>query len=252
MADVYQRVGREGSSPYFYKITNNKQWLYFVGAKHTYDPDNFQIPVILKLWKEFSHKTNDKNCIALVEGGKPPVPRSLDEGIKKYNGSGLLVYLAEKEDIESISPEPGWINEIEELLKEFTKEEIMYHDFARTMAQWNRLKEKPDHKDYVKHYMDRNKKKLGWKDFDFSFDNFVRIHDENHDHKFDKENFDCFNKDSSPFHSPLSAASNKIRDTFMVEKIIKLWEEGKNIFTIYGSGHAITQEPALKKLLKEK
>jgi len=33
---------------------------------------------------------------------------------------------------------------------------------------------------------------------------------------------------------------------YLVKEIIKLWNEGKNLFIVYGSGHAIVQEKALR------
>ena len=77
----------------------------------------------------------------------------------------------------------------------------------------------------------------------------IQLHDKFHNHKFDKENYDCFYNDSNPINSEVSAASSGYRNTYIVKEILMLWNNGRNIFIVYGSGHAITLEPALKILL---
>jgi hypothetical protein len=251
MLDKYQVLHREKYKyPYFYKIKNEKQVLNFVGPHHTFDPANPQIKRIEKYWSSFLKETEKKGCIVLIEGGGSPVEKTKNEAILKYGEVGLLAFLSAKEKIEYKSPEPDWISEVRRLQTIFTKDEIMYFDFARTVAQWNRLKRKPDFDKYVQRYMKRNKEQLKWDNFDFSTKHFIDIHDRMYDHKFDKNDYECFHQYSSPYYNPIAKSSNVTRDTFILKSIIKLWEGGNNIFIVYGSGHAIVLEPALKKLLK--
>src|SRR5690554_4779872 len=83
MAQVYRNGTEEDFSPYFFKISSDNQYLYFVGARHTNDPSDYQIPKILNLWKEFLNKTTKQNSIVLVEGGGAPVEMSVEDAIKK-------------------------------------------------------------------------------------------------------------------------------------------------------------------------
>ena len=251
MDSVYQKLHKQKFKyPYFFKITRGNQSLHFLGPNHTFDPKNHQIKTIRKYWNGFLKDTNKKDCSVLIEGGERPVEKSENIAIKKHGEPGFTTFLASKEGVKAFSPEPDSKDITDKLLKNFSKEEIMYNGFAGRTAQWNRLVDKPDFNKYIGRFMKRNKKELRWKDFDFSLENFIRIHDKKHKHKFNKNNYKCFNADSGPFKSRVSAASGVIRDTYIVSEIKRFWDEGKNIFIVYDSGHAIVQEPALKKLLE--
>lgn len=234
--------------PYFYKISLNKQVLFFLGVHHTFDPSNYQFKSIKKHWDEFLKASKKKNSIVLVEGGKRPYIEDVIEAVRKHAEGGFITNLALKVGIESYSPEPDGKYEVDQLAKKFSKEEIMYYYFARTIAQWHRLIEKPDLKVYIDGFLKRNQEITGWDDFDFSFANLVKIHDKFHDHPFDPDNYQCFYDDSNPSHSKASAGSGLIRDEHILSEIKRLWDEGKNIFIVYGSGHAIRLERALTTL----
>ncbi len=98
--------------------------------------------------------------------------------------------------------------------------------------------------------MQRDQENSGWEDFNFSIDHMIAIHNKKYNHEFDpivcKE---CCYKMSNPSLNPVSSESSLIRDEHIVLEIKKNWDQGKSLFVIYGSGHAIVQEPALRKLL---
>lgn len=48
----------------------------------------------------------------------------------------------------------------------------------------------------------------------------------------------------------ISREADVIRDSTIVENILKLWNEGKSIFIVYGSAHAVNQERVLRELCK--
>ena len=44
----------------------------------------------------------------------------------------------------------------------------------------------------------------------------------------------------------VSRALQRARDEYILEQIDKHWSEGKNLFIVYGSSHAMRLEPAIK------
>ncbi len=254
MNDKYQQLHEEKYDyPYTYQIksSNSSQILYFLGVHHVYDPTHPQIHKIKRLWIKFLKDTDKNNCIVLTEGGIRPVEESEEKAILKHGEAGLLAFLSNREDIPNISPEPDEKFEIKELEKQFSKEEIEYAYFARTVLQWNKLKEKPEFNTYIQRYLDRDKLVSGWKDFDFSVANLIAIHDKKYNHKFDPVKCEqCVYSMSNPAQNPVSSSSGHIRDEYIVKEIINLWEKGKSIFIVYGSGHAIVCEKAIKHFLK--
>jgi hypothetical protein len=248
--DVYQKQHREKFVyPYFYKIVKKDQFFYFIGPHHIFDPKDKQIKIIKEKWNEFLEVAKKQNCIVLVEGGERPILKTEKEAVLKHGEPGILTYLADKENVQVISPEPDEAEEIQVLSKKFGKEKTIYYYFARMVAQWNRFTKKPKFEKYLGDHLKTYEKMLNWKGFNFTIPHMIKIHDNIHDHKFDKANYDCFNNDSSPMNTNVCAASGRHRNLYILSVILDLWKKGKNIFIVYGSGHAITLEPALKKLL---
>ncbi len=234
--------------PYFFQIKKNQQCLFYIGSKHSFDPDNIQNQIIKKHWQEFLRQTGIKNCIALNEGGERELADTEKESIKKGGEAGLLTWLAKKDHINIYSPEPNHNFELEQLLKNFSKDEVIYYYFARLVDQWHRIG-KPDFTNYLEGYLKRLELETNWTDYEFSIKNMIKIHDKTHDHKFNKDDQTCVHNDANPIYSKVASACSHIRDTFIVSEIKRLWEEGKNIFIVYGSGHFIVQRPALETLL---
>lgn len=252
MNGVYQKLHKQKFQyPYFYKIFKNNQHLYFLGPHHIFDPKDPQLKTIKGRWDEFLEVTKKKNCIVLIEGGQRPLLKSEKDAVEKHGEPGLMTLLANKGKIKVISPEPDEIEEANSISKKFSREKTIYYYFVRQVAQWHRYTEKPDFDKYIGRLLKEYEDILNWKDFDFSLNHLIRLHNKYHGHKFDKENYNCFYNDSSPMNSEVSAASSKYRDTYIVLKILDLWSKEKNIFVVYGSGHAITLESTLKKLLNK-
>src|SRR3989344_3455282 len=250
MNEVYQKLHKQKFNyPYFYKIVKSKQCLYFLGPHHIFDQKDPQLKTIKKLWNEFLDVTKKKNCIVLIEGGKRPVLKTEKEAIEKHGEPGLMTLLANKENIEVVSPEPDESKEANTVSEKFGREKTIYYYFARQVAQWHRYLGKPDFEKYIRRLLKEYEEVLNWKGFDFSLNHMTQLQDNYHNHKFDKENYDCFYNDSNPINSEVSAASSGYRNTYIVKEILMLWNNGRNIFIVYGSGHAITLEPALKILL---
>ena len=245
----YQELGENYEYPYVFKISKNGQALYFLGSQHLLDPEDQQFEAIRKYWQEFLKETNKKDCVVLVEAWENLAEKSKDNP-KNWGESGFTTFLASEDRVQVFSPEPNRWQVRNELLKKFTQDEIVYSDFAGIAYQWNKLKNKPNFEEYIDSYTKIYKKELDWDGYNFSLQNFIRIHNETHDHEFNENDRDCFYNDYNPATNEVSREEGLIRDKHIVTEIKRLWDEGKNIFIVYGSGHAIVQEPALRELLK--
>ncbi|MEK7115126.1 MAG: hypothetical protein AAB847_02095 [Patescibacteria group bacterium] len=72
--------------------------------------------------------------------------------------------------------------------------------------------------------------------------------------EFNKDDKDFFANIVNPTRS--DSVINKVprvlstfRDATIVDEIVKYWQQGKSIFTVFGGGHVIVQDRALKTLL---
>src|SRR5579864_9560582 len=119
------------SSPYSFSITKDNQFLFYFGANHSHNPEDKQYQMIQTFWMDFLEKTQGKDCLVLVEGGKREVRNSEEEAIHRGSEASFITLLASKENIDTFSPEPPEKLKFEELAKHFGKKEIVFYHFAR-------------------------------------------------------------------------------------------------------------------------
>lgn len=241
--------------PYVYSISNKQgQCLVYFGSKHSYDPSDKQIPKLKEQWSKFLKHTKGKNSIVLVEGGKRQVLGNEKEAITKGGEAGFISFLADKEGIETDSPDPSWGSTFDNLAKKFSKEKVLYFRAAQIATQWNRLPNREDFKGYLESFLKRYQKEFCLTDTDCSFENIKNIHQKLFGTNFDENNNNFFKKISAPIYNDsiineISRADSNMRNIHIIEQVKKYWDLGFNIFIVFGSGHAIIQEPALKALL---
>ena len=242
------------TSPYIFKYEKSGQCIFYFGSKHSYDPNNDEFNMLEAFWRDFLIETKDKNRIAFEEGGRRPYIDNKNEAISKYGEMGYLVHLATNEKIELFSPEPPEPFRFSELLKTFPKEAIAFHDFARACSQWNSMVNKPDFDTYIDGFLSGDKRESGWIDFDFSIQNMAKIQKDLFGTELDKNDkkffYDIINPTTKKtiINEISRFEDEEFRDNYILEQIEKYWNMGHNIFIVYGSSHAIRQEPAIRTL----
>lgn len=144
---------------------------------------------------------------------------------------------------------------MEGLLDKFTKDQIQYYYFARVVHQWNRRNPKPDFEEYVSRFLENDKHKTDWIDYDFSIENMKKVHEKLFNTAFDENDTRFFYNAVNPVE--LTYVTNSYsremginRDTFIVKTLIDEWNKGNSLFVVFGSGHALTERKALEKFLQ--
>ncbi|MBI3458700.1 hypothetical protein HY061_00330 [Candidatus Azambacteria bacterium] len=244
--------------PYIFTIRNLEKYLVFFGAKHCYDKKDSQFHQLREEWTKFLKETKEKNCLVLVEGGRISLANSEDEGIREDGESGLITFLAHRKNIPVKSPEPSDEYVYQELTKQFSREYIYYFRTVQRICQWHRIPDesKKDLKTYLEQgFLKRDQKESRWLDFDFSLEHIKIIHKNLFNKDFDENDKEFFWEISRPDReigilNKIARVQGLIRDIYIVEQIKKYWDEGKNLFIVFGQGHAVIQEPALRVLLK--
>ncbi len=252
MEETYQKFHIDGKpDPYFYEIAGkDSRILFYIGVQHILDPKNPQNQFIKEKWNEFLERTKGRNRIALNEGGNGVRVTDESSAITQFGEVGLLVWLANQSNVDVYSPEPDRKKELEELEKRFSREDIAYYYLARSVDYWHKFQIKPDLEEYMEKYFAMYRDLTNWEGFEFSMKKLEKLHNQRHNHSFDPENKQCFYESSAPSKNPVASASSHIRDASVVREIEALWNQDKCIFIIFGSGHFITQRPALEALLK--
>ncbi len=249
------------AQPYHIELANQGQSLFYFGANHSRDPENIQYPALRAYWHEFLEKAETRKAIVLLEGGLRPLAKNEKDAIHKNSEAGFMTFLANKEKINVESPEPSNYDERQELLMQFSKEEIQYYYFARMVNQWlnlpTELKKESGYSFelYLGSSLTYDQKESAWVGFDFSLNNMKAIHKTLFKSDFNIKDKDFFSslinprKDISVING-VAGACSRFRDVFIIKRIIELWGEGKSIFAVFGGAHLILQERALQELLK--
>ncbi|PIR40076.1 MAG: hypothetical protein COV33_01895 [Candidatus Zambryskibacteria bacterium CG10_big_fil_rev_8_21_14_0_10_34_34] len=243
-------------TPYVYKIQNKKQFLYYFGERHSFDPKNKQWIQVKEFWFDFIKNTENSKRIAFVEAGNPSLKETEEKSILEAGGTGLIVFLSSQSKTEVYCPEPNRTYEMMELEKQFSKEEIEYYYFARIVYQWSKIPDpKPKFEEYIIRFLERDKKMSDWNDFDFSFENLKIVHKKLFDTEFDLEDLNFFKDLVTPVElktviNRVARASGEIRNEYIIKEIQKYWNNGYSIFIEYGASHAVIQESLLKEILK--
>ena len=248
--DEYNKT--EHPIPYTYILGGKNQLLYYFGSRHCYDPLDQEFDSIDKFWDEFIKKTDNHKRIVLLEGGNRAALATKEVAILEGGEMHYVAYLAKQANIFTFSPEPPERFRFEELLKHFSKEEIIYYEFARVCHQWNTMKVKPDFYTYMNKYMKAGARESGWNDFEFTIENLIRIHKKLFGIEFDKNDKEFFYNVINP--TTEMSVINKVsrfedvgfRDNYILGEIGRFWNENNSIFVIYGASHAVMHEPVLR------
>lgn len=254
--DQYAEIEKHGfDMPYVVEAGNGNHWLLFYGSEHTNNPEHAQFRDLEERWKRFTSETSQP--IALVEGRFDEVLESETEdraaSIKDGGEAQFVVHLARRDGIEVVSPEPDRVWEVNELAKEFGRDNVAFYYFIRQIGWWNRFTEKPDIKAEAADMLELMKNAYSWDDTDFSVERMEAIHQELFGKPLSWDDTQWVYDITTPtptdyVTNKISRRSGELRDEYILQQIEKYWQAGKSLFAVFGSAHAIRLEPALKAL----
>lgn len=254
MENIYGRRHESGLSdlPYLLKYShaNTTQLLIYNGTRHSFDPEESEYKVVLQNWDEFVQNKNTKKIVMCEGQVRTHVKdKTQDEAVLSDGDSGLACLLAYRAGYELISPEPDRREEIASLVKKFGSNKTFVYYFGRQMHQWAHgdFMNTPDWKSYATQWLERNRS-LPFNIKDLDLELALNIFKEVTGTAFSWSSPRLLYKISNPFDNPVSAESSELRNQNIYQEIENYWNNGYSIFVVFGSGHAIVQEPALDAL----
>lgn len=239
--------------PYFYFIQSRDKFLYYFGAKHTVDSSDPQFKLLKNKWQDFINTTKKDKSIVLIEGKSSFNPdMTFEESINNNGEVGAIIYLANKSGIPFIRPEPMIRDEINELLKEYSREEIFCFYILRRIVSLLK-KEKKNLDELLIFTIQEYENILNWEGFDFSLKNFKKEYLKNFKKEFDLMDINFLKNTTNPLLNEskinrIARQSSLIRNFYILDQIEKYWNDNYNIFIVYGGTHAIMQEPFIRSL----
>ncbi len=254
--DTYAKIAARGFElPYVVELEPENQKLLFYGAEHTNNPDDPQFQDIERRWNLFM--TSATNPLALVEGrfDEVKVEDTQDRTTSIVAGgeAQFVVHLARRDSVPVTSPEPELATEANELAIEFGQNKVLFFYFMRQLSWWNGFSEKPDMHKEATAMLNIMQKSLQWQDVDFSLDEMETIHQRLFNKPLNWDDMQWIYDVTTPMTqnyvtNVISRRSGELRDEHILSEVQKHWRQGRSLFLIFGSAHAIRLEPALRKI----
>ncbi len=251
-----------GPAPSMMELCRNKQCIFYFGANHSRDIKNSQYDQLRGFWLKFLETTGattdnlrKDSCIVLVEGSTRKLYDSEEEAITNGSEGNFITLLSHKAGIQCICPDIT-LDEFSRFQADFKAEELLLHRFLLWVNGYQKYADpKPDFVIEFNEWATRQTKK---KSLDIEMAklgqslslgiikklyknvigrDFSELESQN-DYTNPNKNLTIINKIASDF--------SDLRDKKIVGEIERYWKDDKSIFIVFGQGHLIMQEPALR------
>ena len=242
--NAYEEIWETHRRPYIYSLeASNGGRVCIVGIDHTKDPNNPQIDSIRYYWESFNP------TVALVEGRVGNLFTWLQDPIETLGEGGLVTQLANRKGIPLYSWESKKEEEIQELLQEFTKEEVaMFYTFRPYFS--NSRYETYEHPEQaLQEYLDSRTDVAPLKGV---FSSWTEL-----DQKWQQDfpgiewrNYGAGKSYPDGYLQDIWNRNNIMRDEHMVQTIVELVQNKNQVFVTMGSSHAPRIEATLKAMIE--
>jgi len=223
----------------------NKKILFF-GSYHSWNPEDPEMDQIKKIFKKFNP------TLVLVETTKLISPKDEKKAILQHGETGLVQYLAQKNQIKAIPADPNKKLVIKKLAKKYSKDELVLYFLLRTLDQYPKVKIKPKFNDFLKYVIKEYKKIFGH----LSYQRFQRIFKKVLKKKFNPNSLgkltELFNPEKNLTILNLIARDESfLRDSYTLSILKKMLKKFDRILIVKGIGHAKFFEENIPKILKQ-
>ena len=237
-----QYASIQHKSPYVLEFKAGAGALLLYGAEHTGDPKDPQIADIERRWAAF-HPT-----VAYNEGGNPPTLHDPEEAVHKYAEAGFLRYLAGRDQVPVATFEPSFDDEISNLLKRYSPEQLKTFYVLRQVTEARRLQSSTPLDDRIQGWLSDYLPAHGLKNPPNTLAELTtackRLFPELPDwHKVSEDWFDP--TQSGHYTNELANDSGMFRDQYIFRLLVARARRGDRVFAVIGASHVVVREPAL-------
>ena len=222
---------RNGGNPYILEIDSEGDGsLIYYGATHTADPEHPQTSDITSRWRKF------KPTVALYEGrSRGYFYGSLIEPFAGLPEPALVHKLANHDQIPLHTLEPEYADEVAQLLKLFTAEQVGLYFFKRVYSSESGGNA---NEALALELVQKRTDVEGLRGVLSGVDDLDHVWRRD----FPDESDWRVNRGEPGYLAEISAESRRIRGEHMARILINLVNQGHRVFAVVGSGHVIRQE----------
>lgn len=234
-------------TPYFFHIRRGGQVLYYLGFEHIYDPKDPSWGVLENYLQDFIDKTDGKKRMVLVEGGEKMLPYNRKEQVKTMGESYYTWFLAQSSALQVSSPEPDTVDILNHLSKQFPKDTVITSLYVEQISIRSYYI-KPDNMEAsLEGYLDYLKRISGWEASLFQLSNISTAYSKISGTDLDYNNLEYIRKETDPYQeineiNEIINIKSQYRDKVTLENMKRLWDNGYNLFVVFGKPHSIIHQ----------
>lgn len=253
LSDEEYQAKHEGqhSVPYKYEIKSNSQVLFYFGTRHSHNPQDKQWEKLTDYWKRFLN-TVGGNRVLLLEGPQFDTKELSNETlIQRFGESGVLIQLAQVNNVPVAWPDISITDEASLLSKQFDQELVHYYIFIRSVGAWLRAGTMGDFDTIVAKAVEATLRRVVSAPSEVA--TYANIHEHIFGRPFSPNEQEVIIRASAPVYhdsiiNDIARVSSRARNEHIVLEAKKCWQKGDSIFMLFGAAHAVIQEPALRTL----
>ena len=251
--DEYEMVRKKYKQvPSTLTLKKDNQSIYYFGANHSRDPENEQYGLLRTYWKEFLEETKGEDRAVLIEGGLRVQQSSETEAIKRGSEGALISLIATKERVEVQSHDIELITLISEC-PEKKREIADLYWFLANLDNYLHITTSPKEsfESWFTRWHDYSQQNMSG-GFEPCLSDLKKSYKKFLGKEFSPNRIpnDLLNPNNT--NTPVNKIAQEIsdiREVKVINGIEELWKKGKSLFIVFGHGHLIIQEPALRKLV---
>jgi hypothetical protein len=248
--EQYQKI--DYGEPYIVRIEARRGTLLVFGSRHSFDPDDPQMEALEEAWDAF-----EADVLLTESHGVDIGDLDRNNTIRRFGEVGLAHRLAAAASVPALSLEPYRVDEIAHLrgTGRWTEEQLKVFYTIRRVTQAVTSGADIDLEDAVTKYMAflSSERALAPEPSTVeALDASVRelLPDAGGWQEVPQSYFYPGPQPVTCFTNEISTAANVFRDEHHVERILAEMHDGRRVFVVVGSAHAVMQEPALRKRLQ--
>lgn len=252
----YVEVGKILDSvplPYLIRLERGKKQLLAIGISHTYNPEDLQIYVLKEAFIVFNPD------VTLNEGGQINEQfEDADEAVSSSGEAGLLKYISDSQNKPLINGDIADSVEFKAMLQKYPADDLLlYYIMERLIipnlngaygdTDINVLYQTAIEKWFIREKFPVEEKLK-------TFDGYKQLYRSKIGRELeltlnpDIELFDYINPDCK--YCEIGRKSKMVRDAALLEKIQSALETNDKVMVVFGHGHILAIEPALRKMMK--
>ena len=255
--EEYQQrfAGKNHSTPYVYTLSLGEQRLVYFGVRHSRDPNDEQWEKLKSSWADFSQHAGNPRIILLEGGGSTDVKGDWADAIQQRGEVGALLLLSRDSGSEITHADPPISQEAQELAKKFESDLVAYYIFARSAGSWLRGGTMGTFDEVLAKATTATQRRIPGAPSDVV--SYMAIHERVFGKQLDETQKEVLIRASAPvFHdsviNDIARASGRLRDEHIVGEVERFWKDGYSIFLLFGSAHAVIQEPVLRAMIEDR